>query len=134
MKIAVTGGREHTPTLAEMNRYEFLWNMLGGKAQVNGMCKHKTALPGNVPVGVDAHLLVWAREAGVPVLPFYAEWNRFGRGAGMIRNKKMVDTCDVLIAFPGGKGTASAIAAARELGRPVYFATPAPEGEPGAAP
>jgi hypothetical protein len=40
-----------------------------------------------------------------------AMWNRYGRGAGPIRNGWMLDLLPIykLIAFPGGDGTANAV-------------------------
>lgn len=32
-----------------------------------------------------------AEELGIPFVPFPAEWNRYGNGAGPIRNQQMLD-------------------------------------------
>lgn len=35
------------------------------------------------------------------------EWNKYGRAAGVLRNQKMLDqeNPDIILAFPGGRGT-----------------------------
>lgn len=54
--------------------------------------------------GVDAQAAEWAEALGVDVVWFRANWNRFGRRAGPIRNQEMVDYARnkdaVCIAFP----------------------------------
>lgn len=49
--------------------------------------------------GADSLGNLWARAKGVPVKYFPAEWKRYGRGAGPIRNKQMLDYADALIVF-----------------------------------
>ncbi len=41
--------------------------------------------------GPDAFAARWAREHGVPVAEFAADWETHGRAAGPIRNQRMVD-------------------------------------------
>ena len=52
-----------------------------------------------------------------------ADWQRYGRGAGPIRNKQIVESADLVIAFWDGKsnGTRSALAHAERAGVPVEF-------------
>lgn len=52
---------------------------------------------------------------------FRADWKTHGRRAGPIRNYEMLDTTkpDLVIAFPGGRGTADCVRQARKLGIPV---------------
>ena len=60
----------------------------------------------------------FARENGYKLRVFPADWERYGRRAGILRNQQMVDYADALIAFHDGqsRGTAHVIAAAREAG------------------
>lgn len=76
--------------------------------------------------GADRMAKLWAHEAGIPVSEFAvtpAEWHRFGKAAGPIRNKKMLreGQPDVVIAFPGGAGTAHMVKIAREAGVEVLI-------------
>jgi hypothetical protein len=52
---------------------------------------------------------------------FNANWKEFGRRAGPIRNTAMIveGKPDLVVAFPGGKGTANMVKQAREAGIPV---------------
>lgn len=52
--------------------------------------------------GVDSFAGKLAKEAGYEVIVCLAEWDKYGKSAGPIRNKKMIDdySPDLLIAFP----------------------------------
>ena len=45
----------------------------------------------------------YAEEKGYGVLPYPAEWDKHGRSAGYLRNKKMAENADALIAFWDGQ-------------------------------
>lgn len=56
-------------------------------------------------------------DLGFWVEDFPADWERNGRAAGPIRNRQMLDgKPDLVIAFPGGKGTADMVAEAKRRG------------------
>lgn len=57
--------------------------------------------------GADTLADVWAKERGLEVLPFEAEWTRFQGSAGPIRNRRILreGLPDFVVAFPGGDGT-----------------------------
>jgi hypothetical protein len=65
--------------------------------------------------GVDRTAGAWADMFGFENLPFPADWDRYGRSAGPIRNKQMLvkGKPDWTIAFPGGTGTANMIKQSR---------------------
>ena len=71
--------------------------------------------------GVDSIAAAAAREAGLPVREFPADWARLGRGAGLVRNRTIVEAASVVVAFWDGRsrGTAHTIGLAREAGRQV---------------
>lgn len=52
---------------------------------------------------------------------FPADWEQYGKAAGPIRNQQMLDEFkpELVVAFPGGKGTAHMVAIARKAGVPV---------------
>jgi hypothetical protein len=57
--------------------------------------------------GADTLAGDWAFLMNVPTEIYYADWNKHGRSAGHIRNAQMLKDGkpDLIIAFPGGKGT-----------------------------
>lgn len=71
--------------------------------------------------GADALAAAYARERGIPVQAYPADWRRDGKSAGYRRNERMLrdGRPDLVIAFPGGPGTAHMVARAREAGVPV---------------
>lgn len=77
-------------------------------------------------VGVDACASEWAHHRGFENLTFHADWKKHGRAAGPIRNQQMLDEGkpDLVVAFPGGTGTADMVRRARAAGVPVIEAKP----------
>ena len=65
----------------------------------------------------------FATERGWRILEFPADWAKYGRAAGPVRNRKMVDASDAVICFWDGKsrGTASLIQYAKKLKRPLFI-------------
>jgi len=84
------------------------------------------ALPDNVTVvvgdakGADFMVRKAAKDRGLTVEEHKAEWEKYGKKAGPIRNQKMVDGGAYLcVAFPGGDGTEDCVRRAHEAGIPV---------------
>lgn len=74
-------------------------------------------ITGNAP-GADSMAEVWAAKRGIPLAIYPAHWRAFGKGAGPRRNAWMLEYAkpDLVIAFPGGTGTANCVEQARERG------------------
>jgi orotate phosphoribosyltransferase-like protein len=73
--------------------------------------------------GVDALGEFWAEDNGTDLKVFHAEWNRYGRGAGSIRNKQMANYADALIVIydsSKSKGTTNMIKQAKQKGLKIY--------------
>lgn len=72
--------------------------------------------------GADQFAGWWARENGVHVTAIPAEWDKHGRAAGPRRNAEilMIANPDVVVAFPGGRGTADMVTRAIEHGADVW--------------
>lgn len=71
--------------------------------------------------GADAIGERYARQNGFKVEKYPANWGKYGRGAGPMRNRQMAEVCDYVICFWDGKsrGTKSMIEFARECNKPV---------------
>ena len=80
-----------------------------------------TIVHGGAP-GADTFAKQWAEKHSIPSIQVNAEWGRWGPAAGPIRNQKMLDRYhpDMVIVFPGGRGTADMAARAFAAGVPVY--------------
>jgi hypothetical protein len=66
--------------------------------------------------GADTLAAAWGKERkAAEVIPVPADWKAHGNAAGPIRNRRMLDEFrpDVVIAFPGGRGTADMVKQAR---------------------
>ena len=72
--------------------------------------------------GADALGERYARERGLPVERFPADWKRYGRAAGPLRNQQMAERGDALVAFWDGKsrGTRHMIECAKRKGLDVH--------------
>ena len=68
--------------------------------------------------GADAFAKGFAKRMGVPHATFHALWDAHGKSAGPRRNLAMLGIMqpDLVVAFPGGKGTAHMVKIAREQG------------------
>lgn len=73
--------------------------------------------------GADALAKKYAIEHDIKYKEFPAEWDKYGKAAGPIRNKKIVDAADEIVAFLSdeSKGTANTIKIAKEQGKPVHI-------------
>lgn len=68
--------------------------------------------------GADLLATDWAAMRSVPYVKYPADWETHGRAAGPIRNREMLEKehPDLVVAFPGGRGTASMIRLSHEAG------------------
>lgn len=75
--------------------------------------------------GVDRMGEIVASALGIPVTKFPADWNKYKRAAGHIRNAAMAKYADALIAIWDGEspGTKNMIDTMRKLGKRVYVRT-----------
>lgn len=110
LRICVTGGRELRET-------DFVFRCLDEVHRTSPISElaHGGAL------GADHSAMLWALARGVPTAVFEADWARFGRKAGPVRNEAMLRVFqpDLLVAFPGGAGTTHCCAAATRRGVPI---------------
>lgn len=71
--------------------------------------------------GADSLGRRYAQEHEIPIRSFPADWKNYGKSAGMVRNQKMANYGNELIAFWDGRsaGTRNMIRLAKEKGMPV---------------
>lgn len=106
MKVIVTGGRDY-------DNYDEVCKVLdalGVQHVVTGGAK-----------GADRLAETYIDDFGFTYRRYEADWDKYGKAAGPIRNRQMLEEnkdC-IVIAFPGGKGTADCVRQARQLGMVV---------------
>lgn len=73
--------------------------------------------------GADALAQNYGIENGIELVIYKPDWKKYGRGAGIIRNRLIVDAADYVIAFWDGesRGTKAAIDYARTQNKPVHI-------------
>ena len=73
--------------------------------------------------GADALAEQWARERGIPCRVYLPDWQKHGRAAGPIRNRKIVRDADLVVAFWDGqsRGTKDTIEQAERQNVPVII-------------
>lgn len=113
MKVIIAGCRNWVASLNAVS-----------EAVENSAFEITQLVSGKAP-GIDTSGEIWARSEGIPIKNFSADWSKFGRSAGPLRNLEMGRYADALIAFWDGKsrGTINMINVMRKLGKP-YFVVP----------
>lgn len=93
-RIVVTGGRDESET-----RKTLVYDALN--------THQPTEVAQGGAYGTDFYALKWCKENNITCQTFNADWATYGRAAGPIRNRKMIETFnpDYVLAFPGGPGT-----------------------------
>lgn len=67
----------------------------------------------------------WAAAEDVTKIEYPADWDAYGKGAGPKRNQYMLEDFkpDLVVAFPGGRGTADMVRRAKKAGVEVMEVT-----------
>src|ERR1700712_5336517 len=109
MRVLVCGGRNFADR-------ESLFHELHTLAETHGWL---TIIEGGAK-GADALARDWATGCYHGLVTVRAEWHRLGNRAGPIRNPRMLVSGkpDIVLAFPGGRGTADMVRQAHEVGVP----------------
>lgn len=109
MKVLVCGGRD----FADAEMLDKALRKYNPTLIIHGGAKGADRLAGQ-----------WAIDHHIPVTCYPAEWEVYGPGAGPKRNQLMLDEekPDVVVAMPGGKGTADMVRRAHAAEVTVYHA------------
>ena len=109
MRVAIVGSR-HFPAPARVTDY------------VNSLPKGSSIITGSAS-GVDAAATRAAREKGIPVQVVPASFDEMADPSkSAARNQRLVDACDVLVAFWDGasRGTRTTVERALDSGKEVH--------------
>jgi len=116
MRVIVTGSRKLADrTAAQVALYD----------AIAALPVEATLIEGGA-MGTDEKARIMARRRGLDVETYWANWTRYDKGAGPIRNQKMLSLgADLVLAFPGpeSKGTWDMVRIAQEAGIKVEVLT-----------
>lgn len=113
LKLIVAGGRDfndYQRLSAEIFAYAEGVGDSVGVSIVSGMAR-----------GADALAYQFAKEHNVKVYEFPADWDKYGKRAGYLRNAEMAQFADALMAFWDGesRGTKNMIETMERMGKTV---------------
>lgn len=110
MRVVVTGGRDYADAATVYATLDAVKPTIIAQGEAHG---------------ADGLARAWAYERGVPCVGYRADWS-WGKRGGPQRNAKMLREFgpDLVVAFPGGNGTADCVRRALRLGIPVREVAP----------
>lgn len=108
MRVLVCGGRDFTDESAAWNALSRLFDERG---------EPEIIIHGGAS-GADAIAADYAHRNRIRCHAYRAAWRKHGKAAGPIRNQRMIDEGrpDLVVALPGGRGTADMVSRAKAAG------------------
>lgn len=110
MKIVIFGSREFTD-------YEYASKF------ISTFEKSDIEIISGCARGADNIGKLYAEQYGIKLYQFPANWKKYGKAAGYVRNNEMADFCDVGLCFWDGKsrGTKHMIETLKKRNKPCYI-------------
>lgn len=114
MNIAIVGGRDFSD-------YTLL------KESLLAYISIYSGIPDNIvsggAKGADTLAAQFAAEMDIPLLVFKPDYQKYGRGATLVRNTQIIENADVVFAFWDGqsKGTKDSITKAKKLQKELHI-------------
>jgi predicted Rossmann-fold nucleotide-binding protein len=123
MRAIVCGGRDADPHEV-CNWLEQFGHQDAAEALSRSSRTRITTLIHGGARGADEGAAQWGESEGLRVIAYPADWKKHGKAAGPIRNARMIaeGRPDVVIAFPGGRGTADMVRQSSAARIPVVHA------------
>ena len=111
-RVIVCGGRDYTNRKAVRNALEMVKRKHGPFVVIHGCARGADTLAGQE-----------AAKMELGIMEFPADWDRYGKRAGFVRNEQMLveGKADAVIAFAGGRGTAMMVKLAKDANVPVWL-------------
>lgn len=115
LKVLIAGSRDFEDYTSTKDFINYCLKEMGETSSV-------TVLSGGCR-GTDKLGELYAEEYGYEVRRYPADWKRFGKAAGPIRNEMMVKEADIIICFPKteSRGSMSVIRLAEKYGKEIYI-------------
>lgn len=110
LKVLVTGGRKYN----DSDTVSRVLSDIDNRKRIGLLVDGGSA-------GADFLACQWAKLSGIKTETYRANWDKLGRQAGPIRNSEMLEMhdYDLVVAFPGGRGTADMVRKAKAKGLTV---------------
>lgn len=111
MRMLVCGGRDYDDR-------DHVWNTL---CRIDAERGPISVVVHGCATGADNEGMLWAQALDRKHAPFQADWRLHGKAAGPLRNQRMIDEGrpSLVVAFPGGRGTADMVRRAKAAKIPV---------------
>lgn len=107
MRVLVCGGRDYQ----DWRHIHAVMDDIHAKSPV-------TLIIEGGALGTDRQAMFWADKRGIANSTYAADWRAHGKAADPKLNQRMLDEGkpDLVVAFPGGRGTADMVRRARAAG------------------
>lgn len=108
MKLAIVGSRD-------FNDYEKMCDFIDSKFDLRDI---DTIISGGAK-GADSLAEQFAKQFNFNLIVHKPEWKKYGKAAGPMRNKLIIEDADAVVAFPtiSSKGTHSSMELARKANK-----------------
>lgn len=118
MRVLVCGGRNFGDKQYVWKKLQEIFNSTFPSCVITGGAH-----------GVDSFAKEWADNNCLDTEIYNADWQIHGKAACPIRNQQMLDEGkpDLVVAFPGGRGTADMVSRAKKAGIKVIEISPSTE-------
>lgn len=120
LKLIIAGGRDfNDASLMARELNKLCDNTNEGSGIYSG---YDISVVSGMARGADALGHVLGKHSGMIVYEFPADWDRYGKRAGFLRNEAMARFADVLVAFWDGqsRGTSHMIETMQRLGKRTH--------------
>lgn len=114
MKLIIAGSRTIDLSFGDFDEYFYRFDI--------SVDPEDTEIVSGTAKGVDIAGERYAKECSLPIHRFPADWDKYGKGAGHIRNKQMADYADALLLIWDGesRGSKNMKETMLKLNKPVY--------------
>ena len=104
MIVLVCGGRDYGGTMDTIGHVYSVLNKIHEDTPISKIVQGGAK-------GADNLGFCWGEDNGIPTKTYMANWEKYKRAAGHRRNAEMLkeEDIDLVVAFPGGAGTASMV-------------------------
>jgi len=127
-RVLVCGGRDygkrwderHSMLVIDTHAVHKLHAVLQDTLDIRTPKESELVIVHGAATGADSLASAWAKSKHIREMPFPADWSG-GRSAGIERNIEMLEESEpqLIIAFPGGNGTAHMVSLARKTKTPL---------------